>query len=276
MSYLRSFLRRLFRREPASHRPQPSPPRRPRFIEGLESRDLFSTGPQLTGMHLTGNVRAITSVVLSFDQPLDPTSAETIQAYQFGRVIPAGSSDSSVFSLGNILGGLLGLAKPKTPLIKNYKVQFTSATYDDPTRSVTLTPVRPFNAVTWFRILRVFGTGANAVTDPSGNPLNGGSNTYVHWFPHIGKTFTYRDADNDMVTLRLKGPGQMFVFLQTNTDHAPTVFINGGNARSLLTGRVIQAKTGDGVAIIPEIQGVGPIQSDLTTNGMFDVLSTEP
>jgi hypothetical protein len=271
MSYLRSLLKRLFRRK------QQQPPVRPRrFIEGLESRDLFSTGPQLTDIHLTGRVRAVTSVVLSFDQPLDPTSAQTIQAYQFGRVIPAGSNDSSGLSLGNILGGLLGLAKPKTPLIKNYKVQFTSATYDDPTRTVTLAPLRPFNAVTWFRILRVYGAGANAVTDASGNPLNGGSNTYVHWFPHIGNTFTYRDADNDLVTLRLKGRGQMFVFLQTNSDHAPTVFINGGNARSLLTGRVIQAQTGDGVAIIPEVQGVGTVQTDLTTNGMFDVLSTEP
>jgi hypothetical protein len=269
MSYLLSLLRRLFRR-------QPPPPRRRTFVEGLESRDLFSAGPQLTDIHLTGNVRAITSVVLSFDQPLDPTSSQTIQAYQFGRVIPAGSSDSSGLSLGNILGGLFGLAKPKTPLIKNYKVQFTSATYDDPTRTVTLTPLRPFNAVTWFRILRVFGTGANAVTDPSGNPLNGGSNTYVHWFPHIGKVFTYRDADNDLVTLRLKGPGQMFVFLQTNSEHAPTVFINGGTARSTLTGNVIQAQVGDGVAIIPEVQGVGAIQNTLSANPMFDVLSTEP
>ncbi|HEY2586699.1 MAG TPA: hypothetical protein VGI81_13120 [Tepidisphaeraceae bacterium] len=272
MSYLRSLLKRLFRR-----RQQPPPvPHRRSFIEGLESRDMFSVAPQVTDVHLTGTVRAVTSVVLSFDQPLDPTSAQSIQAYQFGRIVPANSSDSSGISLGNILGGLLGLAKPKTPLIKNYKVQFTSVTYDDPTRTVTLTPVRAFNAVTWFRILRVFGTGTNAVMDPSGDPLNGGSNTYVHWFPYIGKTFTYRDDDNDMVTLRLKGPGQMFVFLQTNTDHAPIVFINGGTAKSVLTGRVIQSQIGDGVAIIPEVQGVGTVQTDLTTNGMFDVLSTEP
>lgn len=272
MSYLRWLLKRLFRRK---QQPRPAPPRRP-IIEGMESRDLFSTGPQVMDIHLTGSVRAVASVVVSFDQALDPTSAQTIQAYQFGRVVPANSSDNSGLSLGNILGGLLGLAKPKTPLIKNFKVQFTSATYDDASHTVTLMPVRAFNAVTWFRILRVYGTGANAVTDPSGNPLNGGSNTYVHWFPYIGKTFTYRDSDNDMVTLRLKGPGQMFVFLQTNTEHAPTIFINGGTPRSFLTGRVIQAKVGDGVAIIPEIQGVGTVQTDLTTNGMFEVLSTEP
>ena len=271
MSYLRSLLKRLFRREPA-----PVPRHRRPLIEGLESRDLFSTGPQLMDIHLTGTVRAVTGVVLSFDQPLDPTAAQSIQAYQFGRVIPASSSDSSGLSIGNIIGGLFGLAKPKTPLIKNYKVQFTSATYDDASRTVTLTPVRAFNAVTWFRILRVYGTGSSEITDPSGNPLNGGSNTYVHWFPYIGKTFTYRDSDNDMVTLRLKGPGQMFVFMQTNTDHAPTIFINGGTAKSFLTGRVIQSQIGDGIAIIPEVQGVGTIQTDLMTNGMFDVLSTEP
>lgn len=265
MSQFRSLLQRLFGREKPS-------PRRP-LVERLESRELFATGPQLTDIHLTGTVRAVTSVVLSFDQSLDPTSAQTIQAYQFGRVIPSNSNDTNGFSLGNLLGFL---AQPKAPLIKNYKVQFTSAAYDDASHTVTLTPLRPFNAITWFRIVRVFGTGNNAVKDPLGEPLNGGANTYVHWFAHIGKTFTYRDSDNDLVTLRLRGPGQIIAFLQTNSDHAPTVFVTGGNARSFLTGNVIQAQTGDGVAIIPELQGVGTIQTDVTTNPMFDVLSTEP
>lgn len=268
MSYLRSLLKRLFRRriEPvASNRPP---------IEPLECRQHFSaTGPQLTDIHLTGAARAVTSVVLSFDQPLDPTAAQEIQAYQFGRVIPAGSSDSSGFNWGDLLGLL---AQPKTPLIKNYKVQFTSADYDPTANTVTLTPVRAFNAITWFRILRVYGVGANAVTDTLGNPLNGGTNTYVHWFPHIGKTFIYRDSDGDLVQLNLRGPGQMIAFLQTNADHAPTIFINGGTSRSVLTGRVIQARTGDGVAVIPELQGVGTIQTTLTTSPQFDVLSTEP
>lgn len=265
MSYFRSLLGRLFRAAPSAR------PKAP-LVEGLEARQMFSTGPTLTDIHLTGTVRAITSVVLTFDQPLDPTAAQNLQAYQFGRVIPAGSSDSGGFNWGDLLPFL---AQPKMQLIKNYKIQFTSADYDSTNYTVTLTPVRPFNAITWFRIVRVFGVGTNAITDTSGNPLNDGANTYVHWFAHIGKVFTYRDADGDMVTLRLRGRGNIIAFLQTNTDHAPTVFISNPNARTVLTGNVLQAQTGDGVAIIPELQGVGTIQNDLPTNE-FDLLTTEP
>jgi hypothetical protein len=265
MSYLRSLLGRLFRPALVS-RPVP-------LVEGLESRQMFSAGPTLTDIHLSGSVRAIASVVLSFDQPLDPTVAQDLQSYQLGRVIPSGSGDTSGFNWGSLLGFL---AQPKTPLIKNFKVQFTSAAYDSTNYTVTLTPVRAFSAIAWFRIVRVMGVGVNAITDTFGNALNGGANTYVHWFPHVGKTFTYRDSDGDMVSLRLRGQGQIVAFLQTNADHAPTIFIINGNAKSFLTGNVIQARTGDGVAIIPELQGVGTIQTDLLTNREFDVLTTEP
>lgn len=264
MSYLRSLLRRLFRPAPTSRGP---------VMEGLEGRQFLSGSPAVTGIHLSGQLRAITAVTFTFDSPLDPTSAENIQGYQFGRVIPAGSSDNSGFDLGSILGLL---AKPKTPLIKNYRVQFTSAVYDDATQSVTLTPVRPFNGLTWFRFIRVLGVGNNAIKDVSGTPLNGGSNTYVHWFAHIGKQFVYRDADGDLVTVGLRGPGNMVAFLQTNTEHSPTIFVLNGRPNSVLTGHVLQARTGDGVAIIPEVQGVSAIQPEILTNPQFDVRTTEP
>jgi hypothetical protein len=266
MSYFRRLFGRLFRAAPA--------PKKPRtFIEGLESREMFSAGPTLTNIHLAGTVRAVTSVVLSFDQPLESTVAQDLQSYQFGRVIPSNANDTSGFNWGNVLGFL---AQPRQALIRNYKVQFTSAVYDPTNYTVTLTPVRTFSAIAWFRIVRVMGVGVNAITDPLGNPLNGGANTYVHWFPHLGKAFTYRDADGDIVILRLRGPGQIISFLQTNAYHAPTIFILNGTSRSVLSGRVIQARTGDGVAIIPELQGVGTIQTDLLSNREFNVLSTEP
>lgn len=266
MSYLRSLVARLFKAAPAS-RASAS------LVEGLESRQMFSSGPTLIDIHLTGTVRDITSVVLSFDQPLDPTVAQDLQSYQFGRVIPANSNDTSGFNWGNLLGLL---AQPKMALIKNYKVQFTSADYDATNYAVTLTPVRAFNAITWFRIVRVMGVGVNAITDTFGDPLNGGANTYVHWFPYIGKSFIYRDGDGDLVSIRLRGPGQIVGFLQTNTFHAPTIFVLNGNARSVLTGNVIQARTGDGVAIIPELQGADVVQNELATNPDFNILTTEP
>lgn len=278
MSYFRCLLGRLFRAAPVPRRNAP-------LIEGLESRQMFNSSVAVTGIHLTGTVRHVTSVVLSFDQPLDPTVAQDVQSYQVGRVIPSTSNDSSGLSLGNILGflairktaGPIRAAVAKTEaLIKNYKVQFTSADYDAITYSVTLTPVRPFSAITWFRVLRVYGVGINAITDVYGDTLNGGANTYVHWFPYIGKVFTFRDSGGDLVTIRLRGPGQMVAFLQTNTYHVPTVFILNGNGKSVITGSVRQARTGTGVAIIQELQGGDTVQNELATNPDFEILTTEP
>ncbi|HSU67709.1 MAG TPA: hypothetical protein VLJ39_12615 [Tepidisphaeraceae bacterium] len=270
MSYLRSLLRRLFRRTVAN-RTVPTAAKTT-LIEGLESRAMFSGSPALTGIHLTGSLRAVTGVVFTFDQPLDPTAASNIQGYQVGRLTPA-SGDGGGFDWTSLLGFL---AQPKSPLVKNNKVQFTSATYDDPSQSVTLTPVRPFSALAWFRFIRVYGVGNNAIQDVSGNSLNGGKNTYVHWFPYVGRNFTYRDADNDLVHIGLRGPGQIVSFLQTNADHAPIIFVLNGNSRTVLTGRVEQSLIGDGIAIIPEVAGVANIQNTLTSNGQFDVRSTEP
>ncbi|HEX3870808.1 MAG TPA: hypothetical protein VHV77_10250 [Pirellulales bacterium] len=278
MSYFRRLLGRLFRAAPLPRTKAP-------LLESLESRQLFSSGLAVTGIHLTGTVRDITSVVLSFNQPLDPTVAQDLQSYQFGRVIPSTSNDTSGLSLGNILdflavrkaaGSMKAAVTKAEALIKNYKVQFTSAAYDATTYSVTLTPVRPFNGVTWFRVLRVYGVGINAITDLYGDTLNGGANTYVHWFPYIGKVFTYRDAGGDLVTIRLRGPGQIVAFLQTNTYHAPTIFILNGKSKSVLSGKVIQARTGSGVAVIPELQGGDTVQNELAINPDFEILTTEP
>jgi len=243
------------------------------MIEGLESRHMLAASPVLTNIHLTGSVRDVTSVVLTFNESLDPTTAEDLQSYHVGKLVPAGSNNGGGFDWTQLLGLL---AQPKQQLLVNGRIQFTSATYDDSTDSVTLTPVRAWNALAYFRFLRVIGSGANAITDTSGNPLNGGLNTYVHWFPYIGKQFSYRDSDGDMVNLRLRGPGQMVTFLQTNADHAPMIFILNGSSSTVLSGSVHQARTGDGVAIIPELQGVATIQATILNNPEFNVLTTEP
>lgn len=278
MPYFRSLLGRLFRAASSPHQEAP-------LVESLESRQMFSTALAVTGVHLTGTVRDITSVVLSFNQPLDPTVAQDLQSYQIGRVIPSTSNDTGGLSLGNILSflavrktaGTMKTAVIKAEaLIKNYKVQFTSADYDATTYSVTLTPVRPFSAITWFRVLRVMGVGVNAITDIYGDVLDNGANTYVHWFPYVGKVFTFRDAGGDLVSIRLRGPGQIVGFLQTNTYHAPTIFILNGTSKSVLSGTVIQARTGTGVAVIPELQGGDTVQNELATNPDFEILTTEP
>jgi hypothetical protein len=264
MSYFRTVLRRLA--------PRKSSPPRAVSIETLEDRRLMTASPVVTALHFTGTVNAVTSMTLTFDEPLDPTSAQDLKSYEIGKVIPATSADSGI-TLGDILGFL---AQPKLQPVKNGKVQFTSAAYDATADTVTLTPVAPWNAQQTFRVLRVYGTGAHVIQDMSGDPLNGGANTYVHWTVRTGKTIAYYDSNGDRVTITLKGKGQIVAFLQTNADHAPMIFIKNGSSTSVLDGKVRQSKTGDGVAVIPELEGVSTIQASLLNNPEFEVLSTEP
>lgn len=270
MSYVRSFLKWLFGRR--NQKTSAKPPARQMLIEGMESRRMMAASPMLTAVHFTGTLRDITSIQFTFDESLDATTAENTAAFAVGRLLPV-SSNNNGFNLGDILGFLT--ARPK-PAVVNGRVQFTSATYDDSTFTVTLTPRGAWSALRTFRFIKVFGVGANAIKDASENPLNGGLNTYVHWFPHIGKVFSYTDANGDLVHIHLKGPGQIVAFLQTNAEHAPTIFILNGKSNSVLDGSVIQARTGDGVAVIPEIQGVSTINAAILNNPEFEVLTTEP
>jgi hypothetical protein len=276
MSILRSLMRRVFRQPNrcAFHCRRSSRARAgdTRQVEALESRQLLSTSPFLTGVQILGTVKAATGVVLTFDDALDPTTAQDLQTYAIGKLIPASPSDST-FSIGNILGLL---AQPKAAIVKNGRIQFTSATYDVTSDTVTLATNAPWNAQGFFRFIRIWGTGPDALKDFGEAPLNGGNNTYIHWFPYITKRFTYIDPTGDRVTLVLKGRGQMEVFLPTNSSHVPIIFVNNGNANTILTGTVRQGRFGIGVAPIGEIQGLATIQTTLTTDPVFAVQATQP
>src|SRR5581483_10877426 len=67
-------------------------------IEGLEPRQLLSGGPVLTGVHLVGSVGAVTSIVLTFNESLDPTTAQDPHAYTFGKPIPHSSESGPSLS----------------------------------------------------------------------------------------------------------------------------------------------------------------------------------
>src|SRR5690242_3163619 len=176
-------------------------------VEGLERHTLLSAGPVLMGIRVLGPVAKAYGVVLSFDSSLDVASAQDTSNYVFGHATHS-SSDNGI-DLGTILGFL---AKRKGTAIKDGKVQLLGAQYDDSARTVTLIPVKAFNVWKFFRILRVKGTGNDPVTDLSGNPLNGGTDTVLHWKPLRGKIIRYSDSDGDRVVVKLKGPGTLYAF----------------------------------------------------------------
>jgi hypothetical protein len=248
-----------------------------RFVEPLESRQLLSGGPVVTGVHIIGAARAITGIVVSFNESLDPASAQDTLAYRFGRPIPH-TSDSTGPSLGDFLPFL---ARPKVRLVKQGKIQFASATYDDATHSVTLTPYKRFNGAQFFRVLRVIGSGTHVVKDVAGNPVDGnsdgtgGDDAVIRWVKKNNNRIAYRDGDGDRVALTLRGRGTLYVFKSTTFFTGAWVFVDHPRANTVLSGNVTQSANGDGKAVIPELEGAGGINNGLANNPQFVIQSTE-
>ena len=238
------------------------------LVESLESRQLLSTAPALTGMQLVGGVKTVSQVILTFNESLDPTTAQQPQSFIFGRIPPSAANNG--VTVGDILGFL---AEPKPRAIKDGKVQWSSAVYDDTNHTVTLTAIKPFTATKYFRLLRVKGTGNDAVKDPQGDVLNNGQDTLIHWSYHNGQSIRWVDHDGDRVTLTLKGHGHIYGFYRKAGDPDPTIFVANTNAKSVLTGTVKQAVTGDGVAHIAQLIGA-PGNTNLFTSSQFVVSST--
>ena len=232
----------------------------------------------LTGVHLVGGPGAVTSVVLTFNESLDPTTAQDPHAYTFGK--PLANSSESGPSLSDFLPFLL--ARPKVRAIKNGKIQFASATYDDATHSVTLAPYKPINGRAFFRVLRVFGTGAHAIKDLAGNALDGnsdgtsGDDAVVRWSMKHNNRIRYLDGDGDRVSLVLRGRGSIFVFKSNTFFTGAWVFIDRPGSNTRLSGSVQQGPNGDGKAVIPELEGAGGIQNGLLNNPSFVIQTTEP
>jgi hypothetical protein len=240
------------------------------FIERLESRQLLSAGPALTGIRILGPVAKAYGVVLTFDSSLDTASAQNTASYIFGHATHS-SSDNGI-DLGTILGFL---ALHKTPAIRNGKVQFLGAHYDDTTHSVTLTPVKAFNVWRFFRILRVVGTGSTPIEDLNGNALNGGGDTVLHWNRDRGKVLRYSDSDGDRVVIRLKGPGKLYGFFHKSGDPFPSIFVTQTKpGKGSLIGTVQTSPTGDGIAHIAQLSGALPVTTNMFSNTQIDVQST--
>jgi virginiamycin B lyase len=100
-------------------------------------------GPTVTAVHRFGFHMLPTTIVLTFDKPLDPKSAQNPANYHVAALDGSGRT-----------------------------IRINSAVYDAATRTVTLRPVQRLDLHHRFR-LTVVGTGTTGVTDTSGNLLDG-------------------------------------------------------------------------------------------------------
>jgi len=246
-------------------------------IENLESRQLLSAGPLLTNVQLLGTAKACTGVVLTFNEALDPATAQDAAAFSIGRVKHGGSSD------GLSLTDFLPFAgRPKSAAIHNHKIKFVLATYDDSTHSITLTPEAPFLAWKYFRAMRIRGTGSDALLDAAGNAYGdtgdgtGGHDSVITWKYHKGKSISFRDADGDHVTLHLTGKGELFSIQHPHGVPSPMVFISGGAVGStIVSGKVKRSNHGDGVVTLTQLSGISSANVTLLlSNPQFQIMST--
>ena len=235
-------------------------------MESMEPRRLLA-GP-VVAMTILGTEQEVTGVVLTFNVPLDPASAQNPDAYFLGRNRVQGGDDE--------FWDPLNLNDPPTV---SQRVRLQSAVYDPAAQTVTLTPATPFDLFDKFRRVRVSGRGATAVRDASGAPIDGngdgtpGGSAVLRLRVARASRFQFREADGDRARLRLHGPGEIWSVTSRRREFAPVLFLNKTNAlRSDLVGSVIRhRRTGDGVVTLRQISGTAFASVPLLADPAFRV-----
>jgi hypothetical protein len=267
---------------------------RPMF-ESLEHRMLLSgsaspavdataaatTGPRIVAVHVIGPPTDATGVVVTFDEAMDPATAQDKASYVLVKHINTDSKDNG--------GGFFDIpfTDTTTPAKSDLvRIHFSSAVYDDATHSVTLTPKHTFEIRRRFRILRVAGKGDHTITDAAGMALDGnydgvpGGNAALKYKSHRGQYVNIKDVDGDRLKLHLSGPGQILLTQRRrNPDpNGPLVFLIGTNANhSTLSGQVkISKKGGDGIVPLAELTGISAAQVNILNDPSIPIGMTQP
>lgn len=238
------------------------------MVENLEPRRLFAATP-VVAVSIDGTAGQIAAVVLTFNTPLDPASAQNVKAYSISRKT---KGDNSSF-------GLIDTSSPGD----TRRVRIESAVYDPATQTVTLRPSEPFDLGRRFRRLRVSGAGANAIMDAEGAPIDGngdgrpGGDAIIHSRVLRSSRFVFKEADGDAARLRLTGPGVMRVWSDGRRNIPPVVFLTFTDpAASTLTGTVRRGRRGDGVVTIRQLTGTSAASVPLLSDPAFRVEVVNP
>ena len=228
------------------------------FVEPLEQRQLLAAVGPVVSQQFIGTPEGITAVVLHFDVPLDPTTAQNPLAYGLIKKFRSSGSDG--------FGGFGGEGASSD----SKRVRVQSATYDPAANTVTLLPQEVFTLRQSFTVIVVRGRGDNAILTPTGEAFDGdgngraGGDAILRYKSGVSKRFNYRDKDGDRMTLRVEGPGRMLFFYAKRNRSVPSVFMRETDgATSILTGTVRQGRRGDGVIDLAQIGGT-PVVSNLS------------
>lgn len=266
----------------------------PAVVEGLERRSLLSAaptpaalspaavgdpaadtaGPQLTSIRLVGPNQAVTAVVMTFNEALDPVKAQDLGAYVVLKKVREKGDDGD-----NFFGVTVGASDDQNGV---RKLKFSSAVYDDTTHSVTITAEVAFRADKRFRQLRIAGKGDFALTDVAGNRLDGnndgknGDNALIKFHDRRSKKLNLKEGDGDKMSLRLKGPGRIISITYRKRLPSPIILLEGTvPGQSVLTGVVKKGKKGDGVFSIDQVSGTSIAQVTFLDNPAFNITETD-
>ena len=184
----------------------------------------------------------IQSFSFAFDQALDPCRAVDLRNFH-------------LFAIGR--NGVVGSSKGRTLALR-------SATYNSSTHTVTLIPSKSLGSGLSFKVV-VDGTSAHGVSDTAGRLIDGNGDgepggDYVVVFAR-GKALSYRDRDGDVVSIKLRGGGVLELSQRADGTIQQLRVVGAVPGRSVLSGRVVRSRNGNGRTTLGRIAGLGGVKN---------------
>ncbi len=188
---------------------------------GGTSHPTDTTPPTITSIVPAINAFGIYAVVIHFSKPMNPVSASNLDNYGDFLLTPGADRQFGTWDDGSIA--------------------ITNAVYDPTANQTVLLLAAPLPSGVFARLSLNTSAGlapGRGLTDLSGNLLDGTGTGASPGSPDVlligvGRSLTYADANNETVTLKVSGPGLVFV----------TRNINGETQQVRLLGAVPRATT---------------------------------
>jgi uncharacterized repeat protein (TIGR01451 family) len=209
-----------------------------------------------------GNAQSITGFVVTFNGPLDPTTAGDVRGYQILRPY-------TIVDNRNLWQWLF--SEHSKTSIGYAPCKLSTAVYDSQTDSVTLTLSSAVPVKKGVLVAEVMGTGAHAVLGGNGKAIDGDANgkaggNYVDRLTmSVAKSVTYKTTTGEIVKLSLSGPGEILAMVPSST-RTPVIDLIGTDlAESVLTGKIRKGHNHLAYAVLDELNGTANASIELGT-----------
>jgi uncharacterized repeat protein (TIGR01451 family) len=217
---------------------------------------------QVSSVQPVGSGESVTGFVVTFNGPVDPTTAQNVLGYRVMR-------QSTVRRQRNFWQHLFGKNAGTQTVYTARKI--ASAVYDPQTDSVTLTLASPMAVKNGVRVVEVMGTGPHAVLDANAKPIDGDANgtaggNYLDRFAmSVGKSVTYKTAAGETVHLSLAGPGEIVALIPAGTKTPVIDLVDTDSVQSILTGTIRKGRSSVASAVLDELNGTASADVQLGT-----------